>query len=78
VQFQKKELTAIEDELKGRIASLLGSADTGTVNGDVAVTWKQQKRSSFDGKGLLKTHPDLYDEFTKISTYRVLRMKGEK
>jgi hypothetical protein len=78
VQFQKKELTAIEDELKGRIASLLGSADTGTVNGDVAVTWKQQKRSSFDGKGLMKTHPDLYDEFTKISTYRVLRMKGEK
>jgi hypothetical protein len=78
VQDQKKQLTEIEDELKAKIATLLGDGDTGLVDGSVAVTWKQQKRSSFDGKGLQKAHPDLYDEFTKISTFRVLRVKGDK
>lgn len=78
VQEQKKQLAEIEDDLKGKIATLIGDGDTGLIDGQVAVTWKQQKRSSFDGKGLQKAHPDLYDEFTKISTFRVLRIKGEK
>ena len=78
VQEQRKQLGVIEDELKAKIASLLGDGDTGLIEGQPAVTWKQQKRSSFDGKGLQKTHPDIYDEFTKISTFRVLRIKGEK
>jgi hypothetical protein len=78
VQFQKKELGVIEDELKAKIAVLLGDADTGVVDGEPVVTWKNQSRSSFDGKALLKKHPDIYEEFTKISSFRVLRVKGDK
>jgi len=78
VQFQMKELSAIEQELKGRLGSLLGDAETGTVDGATVVTWKNQSRSSFDSKGFSKDHPDLVEKYTKTSTFRVLRTKGDK
>lgn len=78
VQFQKKELSTIEDELKAKIAGLLGDADTGLVDGTAMVTWKNQSRSSFDSKRFAVDHPDLAEEYTKSSTFRVLRVKGEK
>ena len=78
VQFQKKELATIEDELKAKIAGLLGDADTGLVDGTAMVTWKNQSRSSFDSKRFAADHPDLAEEYTKSSTFRVLRVKGEK
>ena len=78
VQFQIKELEAIEKELKGQIGALLGDAEVGTVDGSTVVTWKNQSRSSFDGKGFAKDHPELAAKYTKSSTYRVLRPKGER
>jgi hypothetical protein len=78
VQFQKKELSTIEDELKAKIAGLLGDADTGLVDGTAMVTWKNQSRSSFDSKRFAADHPGLAEEYTKSSTFRVLRVKGEK
>lgn len=78
VQFQKKELGVIEDELKAKIAVLLGDSDTGMVDGTAVVTWKQQSRSSFDTKGFSADHPDLVEKYTKANTFRVLRVKGEK
>ena len=78
VQFQIKELETIEAELKGKIGALLGDAEVGTVNGSTAVTWKNQSRSSFDSKGFAKDHPELAAKYTKSSTFRVLRAKGDK
>jgi hypothetical protein len=78
VQGQKKELAAREDELKAKIAGLLGDADTGLVDGVAVVTWKNQSRASFDSKGFSADHPDLAEKYTKSSTFRVLRVKGEK
>jgi hypothetical protein len=78
VQARKKEMSATEDELKAKIAGLLGDADTGTVDGATVVTWKNQSRSSFDSKGFSADHPDLAEKYTKSSTFRVLRVKGEK
>jgi hypothetical protein len=78
VQAQKKDVTSREDELKAKIAGLLGDADTGIVNGEALVTWKNQSRPSFDSKGFSADHPDLAEKYTKSSTFRVLRVKGEK
>ena len=78
VQARKKEMSATEDELKAKIAGLLGDADTGTVDGATVVTWKNQSRTSFDSKGFSADHPDLAEKYTKSSTFRVLRVKGEK
>ena len=78
VQFQLKELGSIESELKGKIASLLGHSSTGIVNGATAVTWKNQSRTSFDNKRFASEHPELVNEYTKTSTFRVMRLKGDK
>ena len=78
IQFQRKEFGVVEDELKAKIAVLLGGSDTGIVNGQPVVTWKQQSRSSFDSKGFSADHPDLVEKYTKSNTFRVLRVKGEK
>jgi len=78
IQFQIKELQSIEAELKGKIGALLGDAEVGTVNGATIVTWKNQSRSSFDSKAFGSDHPDLLAKYTKSSTFRVLRPKGER
>jgi len=78
IQFQIKELQSIEAELKGKIGALLGDAEVGTVTGATVVTWKNQSRSSFDIKAFGSDHPDLLAKYTKSSTFRVLRPKGER
>ena len=75
---QKKELADQESELKARIGALLGVFEAGTVNGDVAVTWRSQPRTSFDSKRFEKDHPELFKEYQKESSFRVMRLKGEK
>jgi len=78
VQEQKKQLSDLEDELKAEIALALGGATTGTIDGNVAVTWKQQSRSGFDSKRFASEHPELYSQYQSTNTFRVLRLKGTK
>lgn len=78
VQTNKKLWANREDELKAIIAEHLGNADTGLVDGQPAVTWKRQKRTSFDTKTFQRENPDLYKKYETESTFRVLRLKGEK
>jgi predicted phage-related endonuclease len=78
VQGQKKQLSDLEDELKAEIALALGGATTGTIDGNVAVTWKQQSRSGFDSKRFASEHPELYSQYQSTNTFRVLRLKGTK
>lgn len=78
LNVQKKELADQESELKARIGALLGAFEAGTVNGDVAVTWRSQSRTSFDSKRFEKDHPELCKEYQKESSFRVMRLKGEK
>lgn len=78
VQGQKKLLSDLEDELKAEIALALGGATTGTIDGNVAVTWKQQSRSGFDSKRFASEHPELYSQYQSTNTFRVLRLKGTK
>ena len=75
VQLEKKELSVREDELKAEIALALDGATTGTIDGNVAVTWKQQSRSGFDQKRFASEHPELYSQYKTSNTFRVLRLK---
>lgn len=67
-----------EDGLKAQLASLIGDAEVGRLNGDTVVTWRAQSRDSFDGKSFQADHPDLYRKYVKTTMMRVLRVKGEK
>ena len=68
----------IEDELKAEVCELLGEADTAILNGVTVVTWKGQKRESFDSKGFRAAYPDLARDFTKEVQTRTFLLKGEK
>lgn len=77
VKAAEKSLAESRARLEGDLCDLLQDAGTGTVNGDTVVTWRTQSRKSLDQKALKRDHPDLIEQYTKESTYRVLRVKGE-
>ena len=62
-------------EAEARIMEAMQDAEVGTVDGKSLVTWKRQSRSSLDSKALKEAHPDLVEQFSKSSTFRVLRVK---
>lgn len=68
----------LEDELKAEVCELLGEADTAILNGVTVVTWKGQKRESFDSKALRLAHPDLAKQYVKEVQTRTFLLKGEK
>ena len=68
----------MEDELKAEVCELLGEADTAILNGVTVVTWKGQKRESFDSKALRLAHPDLAKQYIKEVHTRTFLLKGEK
>lgn len=62
-------------EAESQIMEALKDAEIGTVDGKSVVTWKSQSRSSVDTKALKEAHPDIAEQFTKSSSFRVLRVK---
>lgn len=78
----KAKVDAADAELKqveSQIMEHLGDAEVAiNADGEVRVTWKSQSRSSIDTKALKGSHPELVDEFTKTTSFRVLRMKESK
>lgn len=76
----KSELASykqLEDRLKAELCDLIGPNETATINGTVVATWKGYKRDWFDSKRFQAENPDLYEQYTKTTTSRTLRLKGE-
>lgn len=77
-----RELKAQEKELKAQIAARedllkikIGSYSAMQANGNTLFTWKAQSSSRFDSSAFKNAHPDLYQQYTKTSETRVLRLK---
>lgn len=68
---------ALEDKLKAELCDLIGPAETATINGTVVATWKGQKREWFDSKLFQAENMDIYKQYTKTTSSRTLRLKGE-
>jgi putative phage-type endonuclease len=62
-------------EAESKIMEALQDAEVGTIDGKPVVTWKSQSRTSVDSKALKDAYPDLAEQFTKSSSFRVLRIK---
>jgi predicted phage-related endonuclease len=72
---------ALERNAKDHLARMLLDAEVGTINGEVAVTWKQQKgRATVDVARMRASHPDLVAQYEKEgSPFRVFRTtKGKE
>lgn len=73
------QIKALEDKqaaAKARIMQTLGTCETGSY-GDYSVSWKTQKRSTFDRKKWEKDNGKIPDEYFKISESRTFRFKKE-
>lgn len=71
----------LERDAKDHLARMLLDADTGTINGQTVITWKQQKgRATVDVARMREDHPDLVAAYEKEgSPFRVFRTtKGKK
>ena len=74
IKAQVKDLEAQEDALKARVLMTLESAETLTYQGVKVATCKTQTRNSFDAKLFEKEQPELYAQYKKQSSTRVLRI----
>ena len=77
-RHQKAEAAAVEEQIKGEIAMLLGDAEYGSVDGTQVVTWKNSTRTSFDAKQFEAEHPALYAKFKKTSKFRTMRITAKE
>lgn len=77
----KDIIKSYTDELayhENRIKERLGRADTGLVDGEKRVSWREQSREGIDAKALKAEEPEIFAKFAKVSTFRVLRFHGAK
>ena len=73
-----KELTRMKEELEQEIAALqdaikaeMDARQTEEIIVDVfKVRWTSVTSNRFDTTGFKKTHKDLYEQYTKASTYK--------
>lgn len=65
----EKEWAQRKSEASNRLKSLLGEHELGTI-GERRVTWKTITTNRLDTNALRDEHPDVYDKYTKPSTYR--------
>lgn len=70
METEKKE---IEAQLKDIIKDNLGIKSP-----KYTVSWKPQTKKSFDDSAFKESHPDLFEEYQKISSFRVLRISANK
>lgn len=74
----KKALETDIDEINNKIKSEMGTAERGLALG-YTVTWKSQKKSTFDRKALEADYPGIdLDKYYKTSTTRVFRVTEKK
>lgn len=64
------ERTAVVAEIENELCAMLGEAETGTLEDEVAVTWKAITRRTITAKALRAAHPSIAQEFERQSTYR--------
>lgn len=71
VDCKVKELEKQKTGLANQIKAAMGEYETGEVDGTV-VSWKKISRESLDSKRLRKEQPEVFAEYSNISSYRKL------
>lgn len=69
-----KDLEAQERAIKDKLADALRDAEFGTVNGATVLSYKAQSTKRLDSKGLTAAFPEVAEQFTTSTSFRVLRI----
>lgn len=65
---REAEVKQVKETARAAIEAALGDDDTGTVDGEVVVTWKGHKRTALDQKLLRQLYPEV-DAECRTTTY---------
>lgn len=71
---QIKELEGKKGEYQDLLITSIKDAQGLTVNGEKVCTYKTQESTRFSSTDFKKAYPDMYKQFSKTSTTRVLRI----
>lgn len=72
-----KAAEAIKDAAEIKLLTALGEAEGGITPAGM-LTYLAQSRSTIDSKALKAAHPEIYEQFSKSTTFRVPRWKANK
>ena len=71
VDSKVKELEKQKTGLANRIKAVMGEYETGELDG-IVVSWKKFSRESVDSRRLRKEKPEIFAEYSNVSSYRKL------
>ena len=71
VDSKVKELEKQKTGLANQIKAVMGEYETGELDG-IVVSWKKISRESVDSKRLRKEKPEIFAEYSNVSSYRKL------
>lgn len=74
VNEELKELETQKKEYENKLKALMGENEK-AVAGERVITWKSIVSNRFDSKRFSKEYPELYNKFTKQSSYRRFAVK---
>lgn len=75
IKRDRQELDEREEHAKRYLTERIGAAEALTIDGTPVVTWKAQERRSTDVKALRAAYPEIAEEFERVSSTRVFRIK---
>ena len=78
VKAQLSDLEKVADELKFRIADFISPHSMLTYEGQPLMTWKGQPDKRLDVDAFRAAHPDLFTQYARTKTVRVLRFASKK
>ena len=71
VDSKVKELEKQKTGLANQIKAVMGAYETGELDG-IVVSWKKFSRESVDGRRLRREKPEIFAEYSNVSSYRKL------
>jgi putative phage-type endonuclease len=74
----KRTAEKLEKQAAAAMQAALGEAEELTIDGQRVASWRTQSARRLDGKALAAARPEIAAEFTRESTYRVLRDHAPK
>lgn len=74
VNTELKELETQKKEYENKVKALMGENEK-AIAGERVITWKSITSNRFDSRSFAKEYPELYNKFTKQSSYRRFAVK---
>jgi len=72
--IMEKEIGQQKEEIANKLKQMLGENEKGII-GDYTITWKTITSNKLDTKSLQKDHRDIYQKYSKQSSYRRFTIK---